>query len=202
MFSRQGLLLTWKEIKPYFIFSLMLFFAGLFVGGAPGSPAAWLEEQLKGVAQIAEKARSADNPEWMFFILIVANNVYKSILAMAFGVIGGILPIFMLVANGMILGYLLNGIAEQGENVWLIVVKSLLPHGVLELCAVFLACAFGIRFGVTLIRGIAGSAFGKSQPWQPFIRTAIGSVPGVILVTIMLVLAAVVESTITYWLVS
>jgi stage II sporulation protein M len=200
MFSRQGLLQSWKEVRPYFIFSIILFFASMVVGGSDSSPVEWLEQQLTSVSQISEMAKKSDTPELTMFILIAANNIFKSILAMGLGIIAGILPIFMLVTNGMIIGYLLGGFADHGENVFQLVVKGLLPHGIIELCALFLACAFGIRFGVTLFKGIIGSALGRSNAWQPFVRTAIGSLPALILVTVMLIIAAVVESTITYWL--
>ncbi len=200
MFSRQGLLKSWNEVRPYFIFSVILFFAGLVIGGSPNAPAEFLEQQLKGISQIADRADKSDNPEQTMFALITLNNVIKTILVMGLGIIAGILPVIMLVSNGMILGYLLGVIADNGQNVWLLIVKGLLPHGVLELSALFLACAFGMRFGITLFKGIIGSALGKTNSWQPFVRTAIGSVPAVIVVTIVLIIAAVVESTITYWL--
>jgi stage II sporulation protein M len=202
MFSRQGLLQSWIEVRSYFIFAVILFFAGIVIGGSHSAPVDFLDSQLQGISQIANIAKKSDTPELSMFLLIAANNVFKSILVMALGIVAGILPIIMLVTNGLILGYLLSGIADSGQNVWMLIIKGLLPHGVLELSALFLACAFGIRFGMTLIKGIAGSALGKSNSWQPFVRTAIGSVPALILVTLVLIIAAIVESTITYWLMS
>ncbi len=136
----------------------------------------------------------------MAFLLITANNIFASLMAMGMGIIAGIMPIYTLVANGMVLGYLLSQFSESGENMFMLIVKGLLPHGILELPAVFLACAFGIRFGMTLIRGVFGSAFGKKEPWQPFVRTATGALPAIIVVVVLLLLGAVVESTVTFWL--
>jgi len=202
MFTRAGLRLTLKEIRPYFIFSVMLFFAGMVIGGTSSAPTEFLEQQMKGVESIARSIHESDNPEWTGFLLIVINNVFKTIMAMGFGIIAGLMPISMLLLNGMILGYLLAGFSANGENVFMLIVKGLLPHGVLELTAVFLACAFGIRFGMTLIRGIFGSAFGKKEPWQPFVRTSIGAVPALVAIVVLLLIAAVVESTITLRLMS
>lgn len=200
MFTRQGLVQSWKEVRPYFIFSIMLFFAGLMIGGSPSAPADWLGQQLKGIAQISKIAHEAKSPELAMFVLIFLNNFVKSVLAMVLGAFAGLFPVYMLVANGMVMGFLLGRVADQGENVGLLVAKGLLPHGILELSAIFLACAFGLRFGVTLVQGIAGSVFAKDRAWHPFVRTAIGSVPALILVFALLLLAAIVESTITYWL--
>jgi stage II sporulation protein M len=202
MFSRQGLLQSWNGVRPYFIFAVILFFAGIVIGGSNSAPVAFLNSQLQGISQMADAARKSDSPELTMFLIISANNVFKSIMVMGLGIVAGIIPIIFLIANGLILGFLLSGIADHGENVWLLIIKGLLPHGILELSALFLASAFGIRFGMTLIKGIAGSVLGKSNAWQPFVQTASGSVPALILVTVVLVIAAIVESTITYWLMS
>ncbi len=200
MFSRQGLLLTWNEIRPYFIFSIILFFAGVVIGGTPNAPAEYLEQQIKGIAAIAKDANESNNPEFAMFLLITMNNIFNTILVMGLGIIAGIMPVIMLVSNGMIIGYLLGEISTDGQNVWLLVVKGLLPHGIFELSAVFLGCAFGMRFGMTLIKGIFGSALGKKLPWHPFVRTATGSVPALIVIVVFLLIGAVIESTVTYWL--
>jgi stage II sporulation protein M len=202
MFTRHNLRLTWKEIRPYFIFSVMLFFAGMIVGGSDNSPTDWLDQQMQGISQISDTVNKSDNPELTMFIFIAANNIFKSILAMGLGIVVCLLPLFMLVTNGMIIGYLLTGFADKGQNVTELVVKGLLPHGILELSALFLACAFGIRFGLTLIKGIYGSLLGKSDAWASFVRTAKGAIPALIVVTVMLIIAAIVESTVTYWLMS
>lgn len=183
------------------MFSLILFFAGLVIGGTPGAPSEFLDQQMAGLQAIASSIGGSDNPEMTGFMLITWNNIRVSLLVMGLGLIAGIMPLFVLVTNGMIVGYLLSKISATGENVLLVVLKGLLPHAIFELSAVFLACAFGIRFGMTLIKGIFGSAFGTKEPWAPFVRTATGAVPAVIAVVAFLLIGALVESTITYWLV-
>lgn len=200
MFTRQSLVQTWKEIRPYFIFSIILFFAGVVVGGSDSAPADWLNQQLKGIGQIAESVNESNNPQLTMFRLVAVNNILISFMAMGLGIIAGIFPVFTLIMNGMVFGYLFGAIADEGHNVWMIIVKSVLPHGIIELSAVFLACAFGLRYGMTLLKGILGSMLGKENAWQPFVRTAIGSVPALILIAVLLIVAAVVESTISYWL--
>ncbi|QMV41538.1 stage II sporulation protein M [Cohnella cholangitidis] len=202
MFSRAGLLLSWKEIRPYFIFSIILFFAGVVIGGSPNAPQQYLEQQIKGLESIMNDINQSNNPELTAFVRITLNNVFAAVMIMAFGIVAGIMPVISLVSNGMVIGYVLGEAAEQGHNLWASVIKGILPHGIFELSAVFLAAAFGMRFGMTLIKGVFGSAFGKSQAWQPFVRTAIGAVPAVILVLVLLLVAGVVESTVTFWLMS
>lgn len=200
MFSRAALFRSWKEIRPYFIFSVILFFAGTVVGGSPNAATGWMESQLNGISVIAQTAANADNPRLALFLLITLNNVIKSIVVMGLGIFVGILPVIMLVANGMIIGYLLVDQSERGANLFLMIVKGILPHGILELPAIFLACAFGMRFGLTFARGIGRSALGKERPWESFVSTAAGSVPALVFVTGTLIVAALIESTFTYWL--
>lgn len=202
MFSRQKLLSTWKDIRPYFVFAIILFFAGVVIGGTPNAPAAFLEQQLKGLESISNSVRASDNPEATMFWLITLNNVFNTLLVMVLGLIAGIMPIVMLVSNGLVIGFLMSEVASEGHNVWSMVIKGLLPHAFFELSAVFLACAFGMRFGVTLFKGIMGSAMGRERPWQAFSATATGAVPALIAIVALLLIGAVIESTVTYWLMS
>jgi len=202
MFSRQGLLESWKEIKPYFIFSIILFLAGAVIGGSPNAPVELLQQQLKGLEGLVKQINESDNPGLASFFIILKNNVLNTILVMGMGIIAGIMPVFMLVINGMVLGYMMSLASSDGVNVWLLFVKGILPHGIFELSAVFLACAFGMRFGVTLFKGILGTGMGKQQAWQPFVRTAKGAVPAIIIVAVLLLIGAIVESTISSWLMS
>ena len=201
MFTRQGLLRTWQEIRGYFVFACILFFASLFVGGSTNAPEGWMNGQLEEMDRLMKSAVGSDNPERAMFFLIIGKNLLASLMAMGFGIIGAIMPITVLVSNGMLLGYLLHTVSVGGGDVWGTIFKGLLPHGVIELSAVFLACAFGIRFGLTFVRGVWRSLMGKEEPWRPFARTAAGAVPGIAAICVLLVVAAAVESTITYWLV-
>jgi stage II sporulation protein M len=98
----------------------------------------------------------------------------------------------------MVIGFLFGGLADQGQNVWPIILKGILPHGILELPALFLACGFGIRLGFTALKGIFGSAFGKKEAWGAFVRTIYIAIPAALLIAVMLVVAALIESTITF----
>lgn len=200
MISRQGLLQTWREIRGYFIFACILFLASAFVGGATDTQIGWLNGQLEQFDKMKQTIDGSDSPERTMFFILFGKNLLASVLAMGFGILGAIMPIVVLVTNGMLMGYVLKLVSWNDQNVWLAVAKGILPHGILELCAVFLACAFGIRFGISFIRGIGRSLTGKENAWKPFVRTAIGAVPGLTVIVILLLLAAAVESTVTYWL--
>ncbi|RUS44305.1 stage II sporulation protein M [Cohnella sp. AR92] len=201
MFSKQALKQYWRHTKPYFIFAIMIFFAGVVVGAASHGPVGWLDNQLQKLQEMADKADASSHPQQAMFTAILWNNIYASLMSMVMGLMAGIMPIVTLVLNGMIMGYLFGGIADEGVNVWPLIAKGILPHGVLEIPAILLACGYGVQLGITLIRGIFGSLIGRTEPWAKF-KTAIrGAIPAAILIVVLLVGAAVVESTLTYWLV-
>ncbi|MBB6675095.1 stage II sporulation protein M [Cohnella nanjingensis] len=201
MFSRLALKQTWAETRPYVIFAVILFFAGVMVGGAAHGSLGWLDSQIAALEKLADKASSSAHPRLTFFKTILENNMYKTILSLYLGLVAAIMPILMLVLNGVVLGYLFGLAADGGANVWMIFVKGILPHGIFELPAIFLACGYGIRLGIQVIRGIGGSLFGRADPWASVSRMLKMSVPVVLFIAALLLIAALLESTLTYWLV-
>lgn len=200
LFTRQALRANWKSVRPYVVFAVILFFASVVVGGASQGPVDWLDQMFANIQSLSDKAASSDNPEQALFTTILLNNVRSSLLSLYMGIIGGIMPIVTLIVNGMMMGYLFGHIADAGHNVWPLIAKGILPHGVLEIPAFLLACAYGVRLGFSLVRGFFRALIGKTEPWGGFVLALKDTVPGAILIVVLLLAAAVVESTITYWL--
>jgi len=200
LFTREALRLNWRSVRPYLVFAVILFFASVVVGGASQGPVEWLDQVLRNVQAISQQATSSDNPEQALFTAILFNNVRSSLTAMYMGIMAGIMPIVTLVVNGMMLGYMFGNIADAGHNVWPLIAKGILPHGVLEIPAFLLACAYGVRLGFSVVRGIFGSLIGRTQPWGRFVLALKDTVPGAILIAALLLIAAGIESTVTYWL--
>lgn len=133
------------------------------------------------------------------------NNAVKSILVMYLGALFGVLPFFFLVVNGMMIGYLLKTTAELhgGGYVMELIVKGLLPHGILEIPAIIFACAYGMRFGVLIFKAVGSLVFARSKTGnvsRELESFVVRTVPVMVILTITLLIAAVIESTITLWL--
>jgi stage II sporulation protein M len=197
MFSRQSLAATWKDVRPYFIFSMILFFAALVVGGSSDATMGLLLEQLSRMAELANEARNADNPQSAFFWIIVKNNMVAFLSMMYLGIGLGIVPLVSCLINGLMVGFVLHAAAEQGEQIWRIVL-GLIPHGIVELPALFLASGFGMMLGVGLWKGIWGTLIGKDAPWSLFRRSIVGSIPILLILAIAVFVAALIESTVSY----
>lgn len=109
-----------------------------------------------------------------FSAQIFTNNVRVALAAFAGGLSAGVLTVFSLVFNGMIIG-LVVGVSVQtgnGEAMWRLIV----PHGALELSLITTAGAAGLRLGWALLhprdltRGQSLSAEAR-----PCIELALGS---------------------------
>jgi len=202
MFNLRANLDYLARMKPFLILSVMLFFAGVIVGGTNESLRTFLEGQLAALADLGGMARSTDNPGLAFFLIIFFNNAIKSALIIYLGALFGIFPVVFLVVNGMVLGFMYTWLGEQGENAALIFLKGVLPHGILEIPAVLLACAFGLKFGSLVFKSI-GAFFGRrsglADEYEAFV---VRSVPALLLVVVALLAAAAIESTLSAWLVS
>lgn len=200
--------LNWEHFKrmnPYIAFSTILFLAGMVIGGTNPAFKAFLDGQLEGLGKLADMIDNSSNPTLTMIIFIFLNNAIKSVVVMYLGAMFGILPFFFLVVNGMMIGYLLKTTADLhgGGYVMEIIVKGLLPHGILEIPAIIIACAYGMRFGVLVLKAGGSLVFARSKSsglGRELESFTIRTVPMVVYLTITLLIAAVIESTITTWL--
>jgi stage II sporulation protein M len=89
------------------------------------------------------------------FLSIFVNNLLATLSMIAMGTFFGIIPLSSMLINGMMLGVVLMEAAERtGQHPLTIFAATVLPHGILELPAMFLAAAFGIRLGAAVFRRI------------------------------------------------
>ncbi len=191
-------------MKHYFIASFLVFVAGIILGyGNADQFQAFLDGQLQGMKSIVQNISTKDNPQlWMFWFIFL-NNSIKSVMMIFSGVLFGIVPLSFLVINGMLLGYIV-GIAAPEVGQWEFVAKGILPHGIIEIPAIVVASAYGIRFGGIMLKGLF-NLFRPSRQGQ-FAREIASfmkeTLPVMTMLVLALFIAAVIESTVTLWLVS
>ncbi|NHN35179.1 stage II sporulation protein M [Paenibacillus agricola] len=191
-----------RVMKHYFIASTLVFVVGLILGaGFSDSFQVFIESQLKGLEQLTQSIANKPNPQWSIFWLIFWNNIVKTLLIIALGAFFGVLPLFFLLANGMLLGYI-GAVSTQKESL-LFVIKGIAPHGIIEIPAIIIAAAFGLRLGVLMMKGMAllispARANNFKEDFRGFVKVVI---PVAITLIVALTVAAVIESTFTYWLV-
>ncbi|MBY0011527.1 stage II sporulation protein M [Paenibacillus typhae] len=198
MFAFSRFVKDLGTIRKALLLALILFLLGGVLGWiGTGSLQKLLAQQLEGLSSISGKLMDSDNPEWSFFTFIFLNNSIKSVAVIFLGALFGFIPAFFLLINGAVIGYLIHLSVIQGADLFQLIVKGLLPHGIIEIPAIIIACAFGLQFGGKVIQSMSGRVRGSS--WAEFMRqTATASV----WIVILLLLAAIIESTITLALLS
>lgn len=144
-----------KSIRKALLLSCLLFVIGAVVGWvATSSLEKLLVQQLEGLSEISGNLRDTSNPQWNFFVFIFLNNAIKGVVIIFLGALFGILPAIFLFINGAVIGYLIHLSALQGQDLFDLIVKGLLPHGIIEIPAIIIACAFGLHFGGKVISSL------------------------------------------------
>lgn len=123
------------------------------------------------------------------FAFIVVNNVVKAAVMMVLGIAFGLIPVLFLVSNGIVLAVAAALVVEKGGA--LVAVAGLLPHGILELPAVLLAAAAGLRLGAVALERVRHPGIDIKvevvKAWRLF----------TVLILPVLLIAAVIETTVT-----
>jgi stage II sporulation protein M len=142
-----------RRLLPYISESLTLFALGMVLGlmvvyRIPGLADHFADTLANFVSIFAAM------PSWKLAGAIFLNNAAKTLLAILLGTALGIVPGFFLLANGVALGVALS-LSIQTRGAWLSIL-SILPHGILELPAVFLGTSIGLMLGMQTIKRLRG----------------------------------------------
>lgn len=108
-----------------------------------------LEEQTAQLASTLKKLVTSDSRIQTTANIFIKNNQAAVIMLITGPTV--ILPILAVAANGFIAGLIIRLAYENGRPLWRITL-SLLPHGILELTALFLTATAGINVGLTALR--------------------------------------------------
>ncbi|MEH7123179.1 stage II sporulation protein M [Bacillus sp. JJ1773] len=120
---------------------------------------------------------------------IMTNNIQVAILAFAGGVTFGILTIYLLIYNGIIVGALAALFWNHGKSYdfWAYIV----PHGMIELTAIFIAGGAGLLMGYKLfVPGNFSRGFQLKQQANRSVQLLLGTIP-------LFVIAGIIEGFIT-----
>ncbi len=137
------------RLKPYLTTSLLLFGIGIVIGlmimQRYPSLAGYFADTLANFVK-----NFAGMPRIQLAAAIFLNNALKTLFAILFGTLLGIVPAIFLLGNGVALGVAWT-LSSDARGPWLSLL-SLLPHGILELPAVFLGTSIGLMIGLTAFK--------------------------------------------------
>ena len=171
-------------------------FGGMAVAFDPGSKDAILPGMFAGhrddpaerVASEEQEVRGHSAGRMTSFSAqLMVNNISVSIRALAFGITYGIGTVILLFYNGVILGVVCVDYVMAGQTTFLL--GWLLPHGVIELPAIFIAAQAGLVLAGALIGwGRRDTVRSRLRAVTPDLVTLISGV------ALMLVWAGIVEA--------
>ncbi|HCU34736.1 MAG TPA: hypothetical protein DGT21_04595 [Armatimonadetes bacterium] len=195
---------SFKQCRWYFLICLsVMVCCGTLAGIATSRDAGWAEvfmspmfrQRLEQFMQEQETPGEyfGDTADvfggWGFAGFLMTHNIKVALTCFALGPTFGLGTLYMLTVNSLMIGSFLGLGALNGKL--LVMGAVVVPHGVIELSAILLASAAGLRFGYALInpgdlrRGDALMIAGHQS-----VRLAVGTIP-------VFVLAGLIEGLIS-----
>lgn len=129
----------------YSIIIVFLFFS--FIGFFFPAPPLLEQRILEFIEELLRKTEGMSQMELTRFIFL--NNIQSSFTGMLFGIIFGVFPVLVTVANGYLLGFVAERTTEIGG---IFVLWRLLPHGIFELPALFISLGLGLKLGTFIFK--------------------------------------------------
>jgi stage II sporulation protein M len=175
-----------KESRNYILFALFLFFVSTAFGYV--FPNLFEKQVLKIIEEIIKQTEGLGALELVRFIIF--NNLKSSFLGLISGVLLGIIPFFIVVINGYVLGFVMEkSVSTEG----VLILWRLFPHGIFEIPAVIISIGLGLKLGMFL--------FYKRRKKKEFWRWINNSFKVFLLVVIpLLVIAGIIEGLLIWFI--
>ena len=140
-----------KSARRYLVFLTLLFAAAFAAGLLTTDPA------LRGMTKALADSLQTPAEEMAggsFFLILLANSVFLSLLLMFLGVLGGVIPPLLVGANGFVTGMIYHHISESlgARHAAL----EMIPQAIFEVPALLIVATYGIWFGIGSIRRFRG----------------------------------------------
>jgi len=136
-----------KESRNFIYIVTSVFFLFVLIGFFVPVPDYLADEIMKILAELIRKTEGMSQFELIRFIFL--NNTQSSILAMILGIFFGVFPIVFSAFNGYVLGFVALMASNSGG---IGVLWKILPHGIFELPAIFVALGLGLKLGMFIFQ--------------------------------------------------
>jgi uncharacterized membrane protein SpoIIM required for sporulation len=201
---------SWKQTKDFFGHKFIALLAGqwkfvvlamvLFIIGGLGSFFAVLQDPLNIYTVLPVEMAQSFDPESLgahdgevdapfMSATIMTNNIQVAILAFAGGITFGLLTVYVLIYNGIIVGAIAALFWHHGKTYefWAYIV----PHGMIELTAIFIAGGAGLLMGYKLfVPGEYSRGYQLKKNAKRSVQLLLGTIP-------LFIIAGIIEGFIT-----
>jgi uncharacterized membrane protein SpoIIM required for sporulation len=194
-FFRSYLIGMLSRRRLFIAAAALLFVLGALSGFAavlanPDNLYAVLPQQIAGHVDPSRTGEGlADAPHALVSTQIMTNNIRVAVLAFVSGITFGIWTVYLLAFNGILVGALAAVYWKAGESYlfW----AYILPHGVIELTAIFIAGGAGLYMGYRMF--VPGP-----YPWKlQLLQSAKESVQLLLSTVPLFIVAGIIEGYIT-----
>lgn len=128
-------LYAWIGFSTFLLFAIIGFVFPVF----------FVDKILEIIQNLINQIQGFNLFEMIVFIFL--NNIQVAIIAIVLGVFFGVVPFFMVLVNGYLVGFISQRVVAQ-EGVF--VLWKLLPHGVFEIPAFLLCIGIGLKIGTCI----------------------------------------------------
>ncbi len=192
-FFKFGLPNSIMRYKNYILIATAVFLFGFFlswllVAANPQSAAYFMpEDMIQGINWDANTSEQWDYPVMSSYIM--TNNISVAIKAFVLGITLGIGTFYILFFNGALLGALTGLVYQKGNPLgyW----SLILPHGILELTAIFIAGGAGFILALSIL---IPKEYSRKHSIIKGAKEATGLMLGV---TVFLIIAGIIEGFFT-----
>lgn len=134
-----------REARNFIYFAVSLFCIGIVIGFV-------YSESFRPLLHAFERYleyRFAGRGTLLTIVLIFLQNFTAAVISLLLGILFGIVPFCSAILNGIIIGALSAALADANQlnRLW-----GLIPHGIFELPAIFMAWGLGLWLGAWLFR--------------------------------------------------
>lgn len=170
-----------KESKYYIYTIISVFLVTAIFSFLVPTPDVLSEALIQFINELVLKTEGLSVLGLSSFIFL--NNLQSSFFGLFLGVLIGIFPIIVALINGYLLGFVASIVVQETGffSLW-----RLLPHGIIELAAVFISLGMGMKLGTFVFKK------DKKKALMNYLRRSLKTFFLVILP--MLLVAAIIES--------
>ena len=134
------------SLRKYIVLATLIFIVSLIMGLLIPDPR--LAEDFDTLKKLAGLIKGLEPPALQMIVLlalIFLNNALKSLMAIVLGIVFGLFPLYLIIYNGKVLGFVVDIFSKQ-QGI-LFVVAAVLPHGIIEVPVVLISSGIGFRLG-------------------------------------------------------
>ncbi|GAB2565768.1 stage II sporulation protein M [Gracilibacillus alcaliphilus] len=193
-FSSKFIGLLLEQWKAVLIAMLLFLFGGLASFFAVIENPSYIygilpEEMAQSIDPVSLGQEPAEVNAPLMSVEILTNNIQVAILAFAGGITLGILTVYVLIYNGVIVGAI-AGLFWNYSNSY-VFWAYIVPHGVIELLAIFIAGGAGLLMGYKIfVPGIYSRGYQLKKQTIRSVKLLIGTIP-------LFIIAGIIEGYIT-----